>query len=62
MKMDNNISSINFKIISFNVRGLNNYIKHRKSLRGFISKPLTAIFSRHMGIGMGQENLIHSWI
>ena len=44
MKMDNNIFSINFKIISFNVRGLNNKIKHRKSLRGFISKPLTAIF------------------
>ena len=30
MKMDNNISSINLKIISLNVRGLNNSIKRRK--------------------------------
>lgn len=62
MREDNNIPSINFKIISFNLRGLNNSIKQRKSLSGFISKPLTAIFSRHMGTGMGGENLMHSWI
>ena len=58
--MDNNISSNNFKNISLNAE---------KSLSGFISIPLIAIFSKNpsvpnkqMGIGMGQQNFLQSWI
>ena len=40
--MDNGISSINFKIISLNVTGLNNPIKRRKIFKW----PRTAIFSK----------------